>query len=770
MPFARARAGSGRQRDAVIPQEQDPATERSPDGLRLWRLGSQGAALLIVLLAGTALIAFLIGRNAAIAFAVGGLLASAFIERTMRSMLRSQRWELRQTLNALPVAIARCSRDLRYLLVNSACARLAGLAAHDIENRPIEQVLGNNVLEAIRPHVARVLRGETVEYAADLRYPTGERAMHIVYTPWREHDGTVSGWIATLQDVTETQRATLLLLESQRTLAAEAEALTKLSELSTRLWRTRNLTQGLDEILAAVIALLGADMGNIQLLDEHGAELAIVSQRGFRQDYLAFFARVSANDDGACSRALRYRERIIIEDVELDEAYAPMQAIARGAGYRAVTSTPLIGAGGGVLGAVSTHFRAAHRPSEQELKRLDLYLRQACDFITRCKLDQMLQQREEALREADRRKDEFLATLAHELRNPLAPIRNAAKMLQADRGQKLGWAANIIDRQTGTMARLLDDLLDVSRITRGTLTVRRERVRLRELVSGALETAQPLIEERGHRLTVAVPEALELDADPVRLEQVLSNLLTNAAKYTDRGGLIELSARIRDEHLEIDVKDSGIGLAAESLEALFSIFSQVKSTLHRSEGGVGIGLALVKGIVELHGGSVTAKSAGLGQGSEFIVRLPLSRSLLAGETAAPSPPVRVARRRVLVVDDNRDGAETLGVLLELAGHEVRVTHSGRGALDEVTNAPPEVAIIDIGMSDLNGYEVARGIRATDSGKSMLLIALTGWGQEEDKADAYAAGFDAHLTKPPDLALLQGLLAVRERKPPTAARA
>jgi CheY-like chemotaxis protein len=246
----------------------------------------------------------------------------------------------------------------------------------------------------------------------------------------------------------------------------------------------------------------------------------------------------------------------------------------------------------------------------------------------------------------------------------------------------------------------------------------------------------------------------------VRLEQVLSNLLTNAAKYTDRGGKIELTARIRDEHLEIDVKDSGIGLAAESLEALFSIFSQVKSTLHRSEGGVGIGLALVKGIVELHGGSVTAKSAGLGQGSDFIVRLPLPLPLPLAAAAAPPPSVSIGRRRVLIADDNRDGAETLGVLLELAGHEVRVAHSGRGALDAVRNAPPEVAIIDIGMSDLSGYEVARDIRATDSGKSILLIALTGWGQEEDKAHAYAAGFDAHLTKPPDLTLLQRLLGAR----------
>ena len=723
-------------------------------------------ALLIVLLAGTAFIGSLMGRIAAVTFALGALLASALIYRTTRSMLRNQQRELRQTLNALPVAVARCSRDLRYLLVNSACERLLGLARQDIENRPIELVLGNDVLEAIRPQVARVLQGKAVEYDANLHYPAGERAMHVVYAPWREHEGAVSGWIATLQDVTETQRATQLLLASQRTLAAEAEALTKLSELSTRLWRTRSLTEGLDEILAAVIELLGAHMGNVQLLDERGTELVIVSQRGFRPDFLAFFARVSVDDDSACGRALRYRERTVIEDVERDEAYAPMRAIARSAGYRAVTSTPLIGAGGGVLGAVSTHFAAPHRPSEQELKRLDLYLRQACDFITRCKLDQMLQQREDALREADRRKDEFLATLAHELRNPLAPIRNAAKMLQAGTGEKLGWAANVIDRQAGTMARLLDDLLDVSRITRGTLTVRRERVRLRELVRGALETAQPLIEERGHRLTVRVPEALELDGDPVRLEQVLSNLLTNAAKYTDRGGKIELTARIREEHLEIDVKDSGIGLAAESLEALFSIFSQVKSTLHRAEGGVGIGLALVKGIVELHGGSVTAKSAGLGQGSDFIVRLPLPRPLPLAAAAASPPSLSIDRRRVLIADDNRDGAETLGVLLELAGHEVRVAHSGRGALDAVRNAPPEVAIIDIGMSDVSGYQVARDIRATDSGKSILLIALTGWGQEEDKAHAYAAGFDAHLTKPPDLTLLQRLLAAR----PTDARA
>jgi PAS domain S-box-containing protein len=766
MPFARARAGAGRQRGAATPQEADPAAKGSPERLVLWQLGSQSAALLVVLLAGAALVGALVGRTAAITFTLGGLLASALIDRAVRSVLRSRQRELRQTLNALPVAIARCSRDLRYLLVNSACERLTGLATRDLEDHPIEQVLGTDVLKAIRPHIGRVLQGQTVAYDANLRYPTGERAMHVVYAPWREQDGTVSGWIATLQDVTETQRATRLLLESQRTLTAEAEALTRLNELSTRLWRTRSLTEGLDEILVAVIALLGADLGNIQLLDERGAELAIVSQRGFRQDYLRFFARVSAHDDGACGRAFRYRERIIIEDVELDPAYAPMRGIARSACYRAVTSTPLIGAGGGVLGAVSTHFHAPHRPSEQELKRLDLYLRQACDFITRCKLDEVLQQREDALREADRRKDEFLATLAHELRNPLAPIRNAAKLLQAGTGQKLGWAADIVHRQAGTMARLLDDLLDVSRITRGTLTVRRERVSLRELVNGALETAQPLIEERGHLLTVTVPEAVELDADPVRLEQVLSNLLTNAAKYTDRGGHIELTARIREKHLEIGVRDTGIGLAPESLEALFSIFSQVKSTLHRSEGGVGIGLALVKGIVKLHGGSVTAKSAGLGQGSEFMVRLPLPGSLPAAAAAAPYVPEGIAPRRVLVADDNRDGAETLGTLLELAGHEVRVAHSGRGALDAVRAAPPEVAIIDIGMSDLNGYEVARDIRATDSGKSILLIALTGWGQEEDKAHAYAAGFDAHLTKPPDLTLLQGLLAAR----PTDARA
>jgi PAS domain S-box-containing protein len=365
---------------------------------------------------------------------------------------------------------------------------------------------------------------------------------------------------------------------------------------------------------------------------------------------------------------------------------------------------------------------------------------------------------EAALREADRRKDEFLATLAHELRNPLAPIRNAAGALRVAGTERREWAIGVIERQIQTMARLLEDLLDVSRITRGALPLQKQRVRLAALIEGALETARPLIDARRHTVRVMQPDSVELDADPVRLEQVLSNLLTNAAKYMDQGGHIDLTVAVSAGDVSITVRDAGIGLEPESLQGVFNIFSQVKSALHRSEGGLGIGLALVRGIVELHGGSIEARSAGLGRGSDFVVRLPLPIPAATQSLAASAPPELPARRRrVLVADDNRDGAETLGLLLELAGHEVRIAHGGQAALAATRQLPPEIAIIDIGMPDLNGYELARAIRATDWGKSAVLVAITGWGQDGDKERAFEAGFDAHLTKPVDPRVLESVL-------------
>jgi signal transduction histidine kinase/ActR/RegA family two-component response regulator len=359
-----------------------------------------------------------------------------------------------------------------------------------------------------------------------------------------------------------------------------------------------------------------------------------------------------------------------------------------------------------------------------------------------------------ALREADRKKDEFLATLAHELRNPLAPVMHAVKLMEspsADERQRL-WGREVIARQVQRMALLLDDLLDVSRITRGRLELRRDYVDLLTLVSSAVETARPLIDAKNHSLTVNLPpEPVELEVDPLRLSQALSNLLTNAAKYTDAEGHITLTAFQDAQGLTIRVTDNGIGIEPSVIKGLFEMFSQIDSAIDRAEGGLGIGLALVKGLVALHGGSVQATSAGLGKGSEFTIQLPRS-VVVEPEAVAPGVAEVVSathglRCRIVVADDNRDAADSLKMLLEFAGHDVFVAYNGQQALDLGVQERPQVFVLDVGMPDITGYEVARRIRQQAWGRSVLLLAVTGWGQDDDKEKAKAAGFDFHFTKP-----------------------
>jgi PAS domain S-box-containing protein len=382
-----------------------------------------------------------------------------------------------------------------------------------------------------------------------------------------------------------------------------------------------------------------------------------------------------------------------------------------------------------------------------------------------------LERAEGALLEADRRKDEFLAVLAHELRNPLAPIRYAVAMARKegrDEAERLQ-AQAIIERQVKHMSRLLDDLLDVSRITRGKLVLRRSAVDLASVVAAAQEPARPLMEERRHTLVVKLPqEPVRLVSDPVRLAQVLANLLINAAKYTDSGGRIELEASRAGGALVVAVRDNGIGISEEMMPRVFTLFAQASPALERSEGGLGIGLALVRGLVELHGGTVSAHSAGIGKGSEFVVRLPIGASESEGSPGDVADAAHAASAlgsgrsaakplRLLVADDNRDSAVTCAALLEASGHQVSVAHSGREAFDLACRLRPDALLLDIGMPELNGYQLAQRIRATAWGRGAMLIAITGWGQEEDKRRALMAGFDEHLTKPLDPSGLEVLL-------------
>ena len=372
---------------------------------------------------------------------------------------------------------------------------------------------------------------------------------------------------------------------------------------------------------------------------------------------------------------------------------------------------------------------------------------------------------EDALRQADRHKDEFLAMLAHELRNPLAPIRNAVHLMRMKSLQdpQMCLARDVIERQLSQLTRLVDDLLDVSRITRGKINLTRQPLKVSELIASAVETVEPIIQGRSQVLTVELPEQPPVvDGDCMRLTQAIANVLGNAAKYTDTGGSIVLQVCARARDVEIRVRDTGIGIPAEVLPKIFDLFTQLDQRMERPQSGLGIGLALVRRLVEMHGGSVSAHSEGPGRGSEFVICLPLmtpaALPAVGDPVTAECQAARPQHRRILVADDNLDALESLAALLALNGHEVHRAQDGAGALQAATRHRPEVIFLDIGMPQMDGYEVARRIRAQEWGKEMLLIAVTGWGQESDRQRSFAAGFDFHLVKPVDLEKLNQLLS------------
>jgi PAS domain S-box-containing protein len=373
---------------------------------------------------------------------------------------------------------------------------------------------------------------------------------------------------------------------------------------------------------------------------------------------------------------------------------------------------------------------------------------------------------EEALRDADRRKDEFLALLAHELRNPLAPVRNGLQVIRMSPDRAVRERSQeMMDRQLSHMVRLIDDLLDVSRITRNKMELRRELVALADVVSSAVETARPVIDTAGHELDISLPaEPIVLNADLTRLAQVFGNLLTNSAKYTPPGGHIALAAKRQEEQVVVAVRDNGMGIPAEALPHIFDMFSQVDRTLERTTGGLGIGLALVKGLVDMHGGTVIAESSGPGQGTTFTVRLPLCTTM-PEEPPAGAPTRRaseVAGRKILIVDDNRDGAESMADMLAMFGNEVTVAHDGIEAVERAEQFRPEIILMDVGMPRLNGYGATQRIREHPWSEGITVVALTGWGQEGDRAQSKAAGCDGHLVKPVSLADLQKVLAECDR--------
>jgi CheY-like chemotaxis protein/nitrogen-specific signal transduction histidine kinase len=372
---------------------------------------------------------------------------------------------------------------------------------------------------------------------------------------------------------------------------------------------------------------------------------------------------------------------------------------------------------------------------------------------------------ERALRDADRRKEEFIAILAHELRNPLAPIRNALSVLNAGPDVDASrWARLVMGRQLEHMVRLIDDLLDVSRVSRGKLELRRQRMLLAPAIEQTLEITRPMVSEAGLHLDVSLPPApVTLDADPTRLAQIIGNLLSNACKFTPRGGRIRLAAEHREGSIVLRVADDGIGIAPERIGDIFELFSQGGPTPTNSQSGLGIGLTMAKQLVELHGGTLEARSDGLGKGSEFTVRLPAASVARPAETAAARAEPAAVRRRILVVDDNRDAADSLALLLRLAGNESHLAYGGEEAIRAAEEHRPEVILLDIGLPEMNGYEVCRRLRRNHVGGDAFIVALTGMGQDKDRRMALEAGFDAYIVKPVAHETLMTLLAELPRE-------
>jgi PAS domain S-box-containing protein len=982
-----------------------------------------------------------------------------FIERkAAEDELRRSETELAEFFENATIGLHWVGPDGTILRANRAELEMLGYSREEYVGHPIADFHADK--DVIFDILKRLQAGEKLdEYPARLRCKDGSIRDVLIDSSVMWRDGEFVHTRCFTRDVTERKRAEAALRQSQEQLAAELEATTRLHALSTRLLTAVDLHEALDDVLQGALLACRAKFGNVQLFNPESHALEIIAQRGFREDFLEHFRTVRIDEGSACAQAMRNEERIIIEDVELDPPYEPLRHVAAAAGYRAVQSTPLKNREGSVIGMLSTHYSQPHRPSERDLRLLDLHARHAADLIVRHAFEEALRRSEaqfrqladampqivwtarpdgnidylnrrwteftglpdtvgneglgqifhpddappaaerwavslrtgapfemelrlldrrqqsyrwylnrtvavhddagkvarwfgtgtdiheqkraeessrflaeasaalagvvdyestlqkvanlavpyfadwsavdvanddgtlrrlavahqdpakialvhelvreyppephapvgafavlrtgepeiisdisdellvqeakderhlrlirslglksylcvplvvsgqtlgvltfataesgrryteadlalamdlahraavaientrlyQALRDADRRKDEFLATLAHELRNPLAPIRNALQILKLPRVdvETAERSRSMMERQVHQLVRLVDDLLDVSRVMRGKIELRKEPVELATVVARAVETVQPLIDTQGHQLSVRISsESLLLDGDPVRLAQIIGNLLTNAAKYTEPNGRIWLTAEREDGMAVLRVRDNGIGIAPPMLARIFELFVQVDHTSTKAQGGLGIGLTLVKNLVEMHNGVVQARSEGLGRGSEFVVRLPISELAFdpdPGREAAASDlqPTTPSGYHLLVVDDNQDAADSLAMLLRLQGHEVHVAYSGVAALEMIKAYTPDVVFLDIGMPGMDGYEVARRLRQQPGLENVVLAALTGWGQKEDRRRTAEAGFNHHLVKPPEPKAVESVLA------------
>ncbi len=616
---------------------------------------------------------------------------------------------------------------------NAAAEGLFGYTRDEAVGRHISLVVPRDRLQEEETILARLARGERIEHFETTRVAKDGRLIDIGLTISPIHDahGQIVGASKVARDVGERKRIHAVLENARRIEEAGlVEFQTLIQHAPAAIWVARDpecrVITGNPAAAAMMRVPSGSNMSKSAPPSEQPSHVEILRD-----------GKPLAPEELPMQQAAH--RGIAMRDQELEFRFEDGTS---NWGYG--TAVPLFDERGGVRGVVATFIDITER------KRA-----------------------EQALRDADRRKDEFLATLAHELRNPLAPIRNSIEIMkQAEKDpQVMQRSRATLDRQVAQMERLIDDILDISRITTNRLELRKQEVELASVLHHAAEMSRPLFERLGHLLTVTLPESpVYLEGDPVRLSQVFGNLLNNACKYTPRGGRISVTADSRPGEVVVSVADDGVGIPPEMLPRIFDVFVQVEGALEHSQGGLGIGLTLVRQLVALHHGSVEARSEGPGRGSTFVVRLP---ALPAPKgLTAPAPEAAksaTTSARVLVVDDNRDSADSLAMLLQLAAHESRVAYDGHEALAEAERFLPQLVLLDLGLPGISGFEVCRRIRAQPWGKRMHIVALSGWGQEEDRRKSRAAGFDEHLVKPIERASLLGLLAsVLASDPPPAA--
>jgi PAS domain S-box-containing protein len=636
--------------------------------------------------------------------------------RRVEDALRTSEERLRATFSQAAVGIVVADVNGRFLEANPRFCDILGYSFDELQQLTFAQIIHPEDLSGSQAEARVLLAGEIPHCAFENRYIRKDGAAlwgRTTLALLREAGGEAQRIVGIVEDITDRKDAERALRESR----AQAQ----------------EIRSGLAAIVeSSDDAIISKTLEGVITTWNHGAERIFGYTAGevIGKPVTLLIPPNQIDEEPTILQKLRRGERIDhYETVRLRKDGTLLDV--------SLTVSPVKDLNGTIIGASKIARDITQR------KRMEAALREEIAIRERA---------EAALREADRRKDEFLALLAHELRNPLAPIRYAlAGNKKAGRTpEQRKRAEDIIERQVTHMSRLLDDLLDISRITRGTLELKKNPTELTLAVGTAIETARPILDAKNHTLSLDLPTtAVRLEADPVRLAQAFSNLLINAAKYTDPGGHIQLRAAQDGHEVVVTIRDNGIGISADMMPRLFTLFSQAQTALGRAEGGLGIGLSLVRGVVTLHGGSIEARSDGPGTGSEFIVRLPIGTPLAAVTDieATAENLVPGAGLKILVVDDNRDAADACASLLELSGHHVQTAYTGRHALELAETFRPHAVLMDIGLPDFSGYELATKIRAAPWGRGVLLIAVTGWGQEEDRRRALEAGCDHHLTKP-----------------------